>query len=458
MISTSYNNRRLRILVADDETSIRDGVVRLLSEEGYRASAAATGIEALSKIEKELFDVIILDLKMPKMNGLEVLKRLKAHNPDAVVLMMTAYPTVKTAVEAIKLGAYDYLPKPFSMEQFKVFLARAVERRLYQLENERLRHQLATQMEQEFVFGESPAISNALRMVYKVAATDSTVLLQGESGTGKELFARLVHANSSRKDQEFVTIDCATLVESLVENELFGHVGAAFTGAHTSKKGLFELANGGTCFLDEIGVLNLNMQTKLLRLIQQREMKRVGDTKWINIDVRIIAATNMDLGEGVKRGDIRKDLYYRLSVFPIHLPPLRERVADIPLLSNHFLNVYNRMRRRSVTNIHPEAMAALCRYNWPGNVREMMNTIERAVILEEGDTLTTKNLPWPVSESVSAEYEFPFDDDCRLCDVERLYIQRVLQRTGGNRSKAAKTLGIDRKTLYRKIKIYNIKE
>jgi len=447
----------IRILVVDDEKIIRDGCSRILLKEGYEVFTADSGEEALERFDLEPFDLILLDIKMPGMGGIETLGRLKEIDPGLTILMITGYPSIETAVKAIKLGAYDYVNKPFTPDVLRIAVDRALERKNLVNENHHLRQQLKARNEADIIIGRSEVMRNIYELVRRTAPTDSTVLISGESGTGKELVARAIHDYSLREEREFVTVDCSALVETLLESELFGHVKGSFTGAIQAKYGSFELANGGTFFFDEIGNLSLDIQAKLLRVIQEKEIKPVGGEKTIKIDVRIIAATNQDLRQSIAKKTFREDIYYRLNVVPIHIPPLRERKEDIPLLVNHFLKRFNRKREVPVTKVEPETMKLLMSYGWPGNVRELENGIERALILEDGDTLQPRCFPWLVEKRQMR----PFAGNSKVYSLEELekqHIERVLRETRGRRGQAAGLLGIDRKTLYQKIKKYRLAE
>jgi DNA-binding NtrC family response regulator len=447
----------IRILVVDDEKIIRDGSSRILAKEGYAVITAGSGEEALERYDREPFDLILLDVKMPGIGGIETLRKLKEIDPGLTVLIVTGYPSTETAVKAIKLGAYDYVTKPFTPDVLRVAVNRALERKTLLNENQHLRQQLKMKDEVDTIIGQSESMRNIYELVRRTAPTDSTVLITGESGTGKELVARAIHDYSLREEGEFVTVDCSSLVETLLESELFGHVKGSFTGAIQAKYGSFELANGGTFFFDEIGNLSLDIQAKLLRAIQEKEIKPVGGEKSIKVDVRIIAATNQDLRQAIANKSFREDLYYRLNVVPIHIPPLRERKEDIPLLVNHFLKKYNRKKEVPVTRVEPETTKLLMSYHWPGNVRELENSIERALILEDGDTLLPGNFPWLAGKrqmrTVAGSSKV-----YSLEELEKQHIGRVLKETEGHRGKAANLLGIDRKTLYQKIKKYGLDE
>jgi DNA-binding NtrC family response regulator len=443
----------IQILIVDDEKIMRDSFSRILTKEGYQVQTVASGEEAIERFNHEPFDIVLLDIKMPGIGGIKTLQRLKEMDPGVTILIVTGYPSIETAVEAIKLGAYDYITKPFTPDVLRIAINRALERKSLLTENLHLRRQLKAKNESDIIIGQSEAMRNIYELVRRIAPTDSTVLITGESGTGKELIARAIHNYSLRHDKEFVAVDCSALVETLLESELFGHVKGSFTGAIQAKYGSFELANGGTFFFDEIGNLSLDTQAKLLRVIQEKEIKPVGSEKTIKVDVRIIAATNQDLKQAIARKTFREDLYYRLNVVPIHIPPLRERKEDIPLLTKHFLQKYNQKRKIPVVNVEPETMKLLMSYDWPGNVRELENAIERALILEDGDTLLPRCFPWIGGQkkikTLSNNHKI-----YSLEEMEKQHIKWVLKETRGHKGKAANLLGIDRKTLYTKIKKY----
>ena len=445
----------IQVLVVDDEKIMQDSLSRILTKEGYEVQTASSGEEAIEKFDREFFDIVLLDIKMPGIGGIETLRRLKEMDPAITILIVTGYPSIDSAVKAIKLGAYDYITKPFTPDVLRVAINRALERKSLLSENLQLRRQLKAKNETDIIVGQGEVMRNIYELVRRTAPTDSTVLITGESGTGKELIARAVHTYSLRQDKEFVTVDCSALVETLLESELFGHVKGSFTGAIQTKYGSFELANGGTFFFDEIGNLSLNTQAKLLRVIQEKEVKPVGSEKTLKVDVRIIAATNQDLKPAIARKTFREDLYYRLNVFPIHIPPLRERKEDISLLVNHFLQKYNKKRKIPVTQIEPETMPLLMSYDWPGNVRELENAIERALILEDGATLLPRSFPWIEAQKKTKPLSFR-SKVYPLEEMEKHHIMMVLNETKGHKGNAASLLGIDRKTLYTKIKKYEL--
>jgi DNA-binding NtrC family response regulator len=449
-------NDPTRILVIDDEESIRDSMSLVLRKEGYRVETAASGAEGMKLFGAEAFQIAFVDLKLPGTTGLDVLNRIKEADPETPVIIITGYASIESAVEAMKRGAFDYMTKPFTPEEVRVVTRKALETRRLVFENMSLRRELEAKTEFELVVGKSRAITQVLDVVRRVSPTESTILITGESGTGKELVAREIHRHSLRRNSSFVVVDCGALVETLFESELFGHVKGSFTGAHETKHGRFEVAEGGTIFFDEISNIGLNIQAKLLRAIQEREINRIGSSKVIKIDVRILAATNEDLADAIRKGKFREDLFYRLSVVPIHLPPLRERKEDIPLLVDHFLEKYNKRAKKSISGISPRALKAMKEYDWPGNIRELENTIERAVVLARSDGIDIEDLMYhgisagaTVLGSISGKLQ-------TLEDMEKEYIKAVLRAQNGNRTRTAEVLGIDRKTLWAKIRKYRI--
>jgi len=443
------------ILVIDDEESMRVGCAQALEAEGYKVLTAENGAEGLEAARKRSFDLILLDLRMPGIDGMEVLKQLKAHDPGAVVVVITGYATIESAVEAMRRGAYDFLPKPFTPEALLAIVSRAADRKRLVLENVCLRLELDERMGPDAIVGRSEAMAKVAELVRKVAPTDSTVLICGETGVGKELVAKAIHRHSERRSKPFVVVDCGALVETLFESELFGHAKGSFTGAVETTHGKFELANGGTIFLDEIANVGSSIQAKLLRVIQEREVVKVGGSQKVQVDVRIIAATNRDLCEEMKQGRFREDLFFRLNVVPIHLPPLRDRREDIPALAHYFLQRYSEKRKRSVSGISEEATQSLVAYDWPGNVRELENAMERAVVMAEGDVIEPGDLLYygqPDAGQVEAAA------GGRLAEAEREEIVQALRQFDGRKGKAAEYLGINRKTLREKIRKYKIEE
>jgi len=442
------------ILVIDDEESMRAGCIQTLAEDGYRVRAVENGRKGLDKTSKESFDVILLDLKMPGIPGMEVLKKLKENDANSVVIVITGYGTIDSAVEAMKRGAYDFLSKPFTPETLSSVVKRAVDSRLRALEDACVALALDEKMISKTIIGQSNKMANLALLIKKVAAANSTVLITGETGVGKELVAQTIHRLSRRSDKPFVTVDCGVLVESLFESEMFGHTKGSFTGAIETTHGKFELANGGTIFLDEVANISINMQARLLRVIEEREICKVGGLEKITVDVRIIAATNKNLLKEIDKGRFREDLFYRLNVVPIHIPPLRERRQDIEVLANYFLKKFRQQKKRAVTSISAEAMRSLEMYDWPGNVRELRNTIERGIVTCEGKVIELDDLSFNES---AIQSNIDSSGQGRLAEMEREKISKVLKQFNGHKTKAAQYLGINRKTLREKIRKYKIK-
>jgi DNA-binding NtrC family response regulator len=433
----------------DDDPVTIDLLKEVLSKEGYDVSSALSGEEAIAQGTDNFFDLIITDVRMGRKDGMEVLRFFKKNAPDTTVIMITAFGSIETAIEAIRDGAYDYISKPFKLDEIKFTVRRALEQRRLIQENKFYRQELLEKYQFKNVIGRTPQMFQVYKTIAKVADTKSTVLLCGERGTGKELIARSLHYNSQRSNRPFIPVDCASLVETLIETELFGHVRGAFTGASSAKKGLLEESDGGTLFLDEVGNLSLSMQSKLLRFLQEHEIKRVGGTETTKVDVRVIAATNQPLEPLVRSGKFREDLFDRLNVIMITLPPLRERKEDVPLLASHFLQKFSEENHKSISHISPEALEILLQYSWPGNVRELQHTIERAVIFSTHPIILPEDLPIKMSEEVKG-LEIPIPEKTlSLKELEKRYVLKVLQETGGNKKKASEILGIDRATLYR---------
>ena len=445
-----------KILVVDDDPDILAVLDELLTKEGHQVTTCAAGAAAIAAGRAEPFDVIVTDIRLPDVDGLTVLRTFQEISPDAAVIVTTAFGTVETAIHAIKAGAYDYIPKPFKLDEVRIVVGRALERKRLLGENLRYRRELRGKYRLENVVGASGPMLEIFKTVARVAPTRSTVLIEGESGTGKELIARTIHYNSDRAQDAFVTVDCGALPETLLESELFGHERGAFTGATALKRGLFEVARGGTCFLDEIGDMSSAVQSRLLRVLQEHEIKRVGGTEPIKVDVRVIAATNKHLETLVKAHTFREDLFYRLSVVTITLPPLRERPDDIPLLAEFFLRKFSHEAERRVERIAPDAMALLTGYSWPGNVREIEHIIERAVVLTQNPTLLPQDLP---PELQAAPGGKPATDAqvLPLREIERRHLLFALDRAKGNRKRAAEWLGVTRRTLYRMAARHGIK-
>ena len=443
------------ILVVDDEEVMRNACTQILTRDSHRVRVAENGEQGLAIIKKEAFDILILDLVMPGLSGMDLLRKVREDFPDLLVIVITGYATVESAVEAMKGGAYDYIPKPFTPDALRMVVRRAIEKRELILKNIFLQQELKTRIGEVEIIGKSKAIQEVLKLARKVASTDSTVLITGESGTGKELIARSIHQLSPRHQKPFVTVDCGALVETLFESELFGHVKGSFTGAVATKYGRFEIANGGTIFFDEVGNIGQAVQAKLLRVIQEREITRVGSSQVIKVDVRLIAATNKDLWKEVKEGNFREDLLYRLQVVPIYLPPLRERKEDIPLLAEYVVEKFYKKMKKPKKTVSPQALDKLCQYSWPGNVRELENTIERAIVLSDRETIEPDDLFPSSPYSLHKKEPDPMEVKT-LSEMEKEHIIRTLRMLQGNKSKTAERLGIDRKTLRAKMKRYGI--
>jgi len=446
------NGKKAKILIVDDEQSVGNFLSILLEKEGYEVDAVSSGREAIQKITDSPPDIVLADLKMPGMNGLELLSKIKEFDSSINVVIMTAYASLESAVEAMRRGAFDYVMKPFKVDEIKLVVSRAIENKLLREENIELRRKVKEYEFKEMI-GQNEKFQKVLSMIRKVAPTDSTVMIYGESGTGKELVARAIHALSKRSTNPFVAINMAALPEELLESELFGYIKGAFTGAIKDKVGLLKAAEGGTVLLDEIAEASPRIQVKILRALQEKEITPVGGTQTEKVDVRIIAATNTNLEERVKEGRFREDLYYRLNVVAIHIPPLRERKDDIPLLVNHFLEKYSKVHGIKKKKFTKEAIDLLMKYNWPGNIRELENVVERSLILSEGDLIRKEDLPDKIFEK-GKETKITEVENLTLEELEKEYIFRVLERTGWNKAKAAKILGIDPSTLYRKLQRY----
>ncbi len=438
------------LLIVDDELHVRESLSQWFREDGYAVAAAASGREALAMLGRRPFDVVISDIKMPGMDGLELQRRIREIAPDVAVILITAYASVATAVRALKEGAYDYLVKPFDPEELSRVVAKACEKIRLQQENAALRERLAGTVP-ELVTGRSRAMQELIALVDQVAATDATVLIRGESGTGKELVARRIHAASPRVFGPLVTVNCGALPEGVLESELFGHEKGAFTGAVARRQGKLELADGGTLFLDEIGEIPLKVQVELLRALEDHKITRVGGTEEITVDFRVICATNRDLEKAVEEGQFRSDLYYRINVFEIRIPPLRERPEDIMVLAEHYRRKFAAAMGRRVTGFSPAARNLLEHYDWPGNVRELVNAVERAMVVCTEGEIQPEHLP--IHRMRGAEEA---SEDLSLQGMERRHIEKVLRLSGFNVSQAARTLGIDRVTLYNKMRKYGI--
>ncbi len=439
-----------RILVVDDEPMVCLALTNWLEEENYFAQAVEDGPQAIGAVREENWDIVLLDLRMPGMDGMEVLKQVKEIAPQTVVIMMTAYASIPGAVQAMQEGAYDYIVKPLDVDQLTLMLQRIVEHQQLITENILLRKRLTEQYEYEDIIGRSEAMQEVFEMIKAVTDTNATVLITGETGTGKELVARAIHSNSSQRYGPFVATSCGALPETLLESELFGYEKGAFTGADRTKKGRFELAHGGTLFLDEVGDISIKTQIKLLRALQEKSFSRLGGTEPIKVDLRLVSATNRDLVAAIEDGSFRSDLYYRLNVVTIQLPPLRERKDDVPLLAAHFINKYNVEFNKQFDRVNRKAMDFLMDYHWPGNVRELENVIERAIVIAQGPEVKIDHLPFCNVEAI------PTEDPQSLQEVERLHIEKMLQRNDWNIAKTARLLNIDRSTLHKKIKKFDL--
>lgn len=467
----------IRVLVADDDNAQRFMLEELMKREGYDVVSARDGVEAVAKVREEDFDLAILDIKMPRMDGIQALREIHSIRPHLIVVMVTAYGTTETALQAVKEGAYDYFTKPYNVDELRLVVRRAIEKQRLRQQIFALETQLREKVALDRIVGQSPQMQQVFDLIRKVVSNDVTVLITGESGTGKELVAQAIHFHSARRDFPFLGINCAAIPESLLESELFGHERGAFTGAVSTRKGLFETAQGGTVFLDEIGDMSLPLQSKLLRVLQEKKIMRVGGTTPIPVDVRIIAATNQNLAERVRKKEFREDLYFRLNVIPIHLPPLRERKGDIPLLVHHFIGIYNPRLNRDIHGVTPGAMELLENYPWPGNVRELENVVQRAMILATGNTITEEDLPLNVrsgpiafpaqagqlpddTERILEDFSIPLQEKVNLLteQLEKKVILAALQRTNFKRQEAADLLGISRKSLHNKMVKYRLFE
>jgi two-component system response regulator PilR (NtrC family) len=454
-----------KILVVDDERSMREFLGIMLAKEGYDVTQCPDGEAALRQAEEDIFDLAIMDIRMPKMDGIAVLERIKEITPETIVIMITAFASTDTAVRAMKKGAYDYITKPFKIDEIKIIIRNALEKRALEKENILLKRLVETKFSFDNIIGQSPKMLAIYELMEKVAPTKTNILITGESGTGKELVAKAIHFNSPRREKAFVTVNCGAIPENLLESELFGHMKGAFTGAMYNKRGLFEVADDGSIFLDEVGELPLSMQVKLLRILQDKEFTRVGGTESIKVDVRIISASNKDLEEAVREKKFREDLYYRLNVIQIKLPLLRERREDIALLTEHFIKKYAQELDKNIREISPDAMKVLLHYDYPGNVRELQNIIERAVALETSNTLTAENLESYMDEQRGVKsmddslFEIPaegIDLEKVVEDLERNLLLKALQRAKGVKKKAAELLNINFRSIRYRLEKYGI--
>ena len=447
-----------KILVVDDEAPIREILKKGLSQiGGFSVEVAQNGREAIEKIERDVFDLVLTDMKMPEMDGLELLKTIKGTWPDMMVILMTAYGSIETAVEAMKMGANDYITKPIDLNELSIHISKVQKENLLLRENLQLRKEVRKKFEFKNIIGKSKKMQEVFSLIEKVAPSNSTVIIYGGSGTGKELVSKAIHYNSTRADKPFIPFNCGAIPETLVESELFGHTKGAFTGAIQTKRGLFEEAHGGTLFLDEISTILPSVQVKLLRVLQEKEVMKVGSTERTKIDVRMIAATNENLEVHVKKGMFREDLFYRLHVFPILLPDLKERKEDIPLLAYHFLNLYMKENQKQIKGISKEAMKLLLEYHWPGNVRELENAIERAVVMADQDYLIPRDFSENLKERAEGLIKRGVMDRKSLEDIKAEYITEILKETGENKRIAAEILKVNPRTLYRFAKKTNPK-
>jgi DNA-binding NtrC family response regulator len=440
-----------RILIVDDEMVVRDSLARWFESEDFEVMTASSASEALEQLARSRFDLALVDIKMPGVDGIELQQRLFQADPDLPVIIMTGYASVETAVKALKAGAYDYITKPFDPDDLVHLVKNAVSHRAATKEVAKLKENLSRVFPETQLIGQSAAMQRIVEMVETVAGSDATVMITGESGTGKEVVARAIHAGSPRRFNPMVVIHCGALTESLLESELFGYEKGAFTGAQARKKGKFEVADGGSVFLDEISDITLRTQTDLLRVLQEKEIVRVGDTTPVKVDFRVIAATNKRLEKLVEQGIFRPDLYYRLNVFNIDIPPLRERREDIPILARHFIEKFAASMNRTAPRLAPRTLELLLGYHWPGNVRELENAIERALLISREDDLPPEAFPFQVNPTRPVYGQ-------RLEDIERVHIEKVLSETNWNLSRTARLLDIDRTTLYNKIRRYGLKE
>ena len=447
---------KLTILVADDEKNIREGLREALALDGYEVTTAADGQEAMETVTRGDVDLLITDLKMPRLSGEELLKSVTAQFPTLPVIILTGHGTIESAVQAMHDGAYDFLTKPVNLDRLSLLVKRALASRELAQQNRVMQEELERRSGFASIIGRSNEMRQVFEIVRQVAPSRSSVLITGESGSGKEMIAEALHYNSPRKDKPFIKVHCAALTESLLESELFGHEKGAFTGAISRKRGRFELAHLGTLFLDEIGEINQNVQIKLLRVLEEKRFERVGGEETVDVDVRLIAATNRDLKEAISNGSFREDLYYRLNVVNIHIPPLRERKEDIPLLAASFLKEFSQENGRNIEGIDPKARLALYNYSWPGNVRQLRNSLESAVVLCKGSMITLEDLPPNVRGDTGADDYLRVPVGTTLADVEKEVIRSTLGREGGNKSRTAEILGIGRKTLHRKIEEYGL--
>lgn len=445
------NNSDVKILIVDDEQIVRESLTHWFEEDGYQVSSAADAFDVLKDLHPGKYDIMLVDIKMPKMSGLELLEKVKEIDPDCIVIIITAYASVPSAVQALKNGAFDYVTKPIDPDELSHLIKNAIKQKKLKEENVALKASIDEMFSFEGLIGESPEMKKVFELIKIVAPQDTTVMIRGESGTGKELIARAIHMNSPRRYYPIIPVNCGAFTETLLESELFGHEKGAFTGAQYRRKGKIEMANGGTLFLDEVGSVSQKMQVELLRVLETKQFTRVGGTEIVKVDFRLISATNENLERLVEEGKFREDLYYRLNVFTIYVPPLRERRSDIPVLANYFVQKFARQMNKPILKISDEAMEILLNHSWPGNVRELENAIERAMVVGKPPEIKPTDLPFHL-EKVNS-----FESDS-LEEVEKKHIQRVLNKYDWNISKAAQALNIDRVTLYNKIKKYGLQK
>jgi two-component system, NtrC family, response regulator AtoC len=443
---------RTSLLIVDDEKVVRDSLTKWFLEDGYAVGSAEDATDALRQLQAQKWDIILLDIKMPGMDGMELQQRIKEVDPLATIIFITAHASVDTAVQALKLGAYDYVTKPVDPDYLSHLIGNAIKQRSLLNENLKLKEQITEFPRIDEIIGESPTIGKVFELIQTVAKTDTTVMIRGESGTGKELIARAIHSNSERRYFPIVTINCGGMPEGVLESELFGHERGAFTGAQYRRKGRLELADQGTLFLDEVGNIDMKTQMDLLRAIETKQFTRVGGNEMIKVDFRIICATNKDLEKAVSEGTFREDLYYRLNVFTIFIPPLRERKSDIPLLANYFVRKYASAMSKSIVSLSPEAMDVMVRYNWPGNVRELENAVERAMVVGKPPSILPDDLPFRLSEKNNIPHSGS------LAEMEKIHILSILEQNNWNISRSADILEIDRVTLYNKIHKYGLRK
>ncbi|HUL45031.1 MAG TPA: sigma-54 dependent transcriptional regulator [Bacteroidota bacterium] len=445
-------NEQASLLIIDDERVVRDSLTKWFQEDGYIVGSAENAADALRKLQERQWQIILLDIKMPGMDGIELQPRIKQVDPTAIIIFITAHASVDSAVQALKAGAFDYVTKPIDPDYLSHLITNAIKARTLQNENIKLKEQVAEFGKADEIVGDSPQMKKVFELINTVAVTDTTVMIRGESGTGKELIARAIHSNSGRRYFPIITLNCGALPEGILESELFGHERGAFTGAQYRRKGKLELADGGTLFLDEVGNIGMKTQMDLLRVIETKQFSRVGGNEIITVDFRIICATNKDLEDAVRAGSFREDLYYRLNVFSINVPPLRERKSDIPLLAEYFVKKYGQAMGKCIDSISSEAMDVLVQYNWPGNVRELENAIERAMVIGKAPAIRPQDLPFQISDKNA------MPTTGSLASIEKIHIAGILEQNNWNISRSAEVLQIDRVTLYNKIQKFGLKK